>query len=56
MNSFFTWYIFLEVGKTRDLPSKFWQTLGDAPLTMRSKTLLDLSSALARDCGSSFVN
>jgi hypothetical protein len=21
---------FLEVGKTQDLPSKFWQTLGDA--------------------------
>jgi hypothetical protein len=21
---------FLEVGKTHDLPSKFWQTLGDA--------------------------
>jgi hypothetical protein len=27
---FFTWYIFLKVGKTQDLPSKFWQTLGDA--------------------------
>jgi hypothetical protein len=22
MNSFFTWYTFLEVGKTQDLPSK----------------------------------
>jgi hypothetical protein len=30
MNSFFTWHIFLEVGKTQDLPSKIWQTLGDA--------------------------
>jgi hypothetical protein len=30
MNSFFTLHSFLEVGKTRDLPSKFWQTLGDA--------------------------
>jgi hypothetical protein len=30
MNSFFTWYIFLEVGKIQDLPSKIWQTLGDA--------------------------
>jgi hypothetical protein len=29
MNSFFTWHIFLEVGKTQDLPSKIWQTLGD---------------------------
>jgi hypothetical protein len=27
---FFTLYIFLEVGKTQDLPSKIWQTLGDA--------------------------
>jgi hypothetical protein len=25
MNSFFTWYVFLEVGKTQDLPSKIWQ-------------------------------
>jgi hypothetical protein len=23
-------YIFSEVGKTQDLPSKIWQTLGDA--------------------------
>jgi hypothetical protein len=30
MNSFFTLYSFLEVGKTQDLLSKFWQTLGDA--------------------------
>jgi hypothetical protein len=30
MNSFFTLHSFLEVGKTHDLPSKFWQTLGDA--------------------------
>jgi hypothetical protein len=29
-NSFFTLHNFLEVGKTQDLPSKFWQTLGDA--------------------------
>jgi hypothetical protein len=27
---FFTWHIFLEVGKEQDLPSKIWQTLGDA--------------------------
>jgi hypothetical protein len=27
MNYFFTWHIFLEVGKTQDLPSKIWQTL-----------------------------
>jgi hypothetical protein len=26
MNSFFTWHIFLEVGKPQDLPSKIWQT------------------------------
>jgi hypothetical protein len=30
MNSFITLHSFLEVGKTQDLPSKFWQTLGDA--------------------------
>jgi hypothetical protein len=30
MNSFFTLHSFLEVDKTHDLPSKFWQTLGDA--------------------------
>jgi hypothetical protein len=30
MNSFFTLHMFLEVGKTQDLPSKIWQTLGDA--------------------------
>jgi hypothetical protein len=30
MNSFFTWHTFLELGKTQDLPSKIWQTLGDA--------------------------
>jgi hypothetical protein len=27
---FFTLHSFLEVGKTQDLPSKFWQTLRDA--------------------------
>jgi hypothetical protein len=27
---FFTWHIFLEVGKARDWPSKILQTLGDA--------------------------
>jgi hypothetical protein len=30
VNSFFTLHSFSEVGKTQDLPSKFWQTLGDA--------------------------
>jgi hypothetical protein len=38
MNSFFTLHSFLEVGKTQDLPSKFWQTLGDA-LMMDSSAL-----------------
>jgi hypothetical protein len=33
-NSFFTLHIFLEVGKTQDLPSKIWQTLGVALKTM----------------------
>jgi hypothetical protein len=27
---FFTWRIISEVGKTQGLPSKIWQTLGDA--------------------------
>jgi hypothetical protein len=39
VNSSFTLHRFLEVDKTQDLPSKFWQTLGDAlmfiPLTNR---------------------
>jgi hypothetical protein len=26
----FTWHIFLQVGKTQDLPSKIWQTIGVA--------------------------
>jgi hypothetical protein len=30
MDSVFTCHIFLEFGKTQDLPSKIWQTLGDA--------------------------
>jgi hypothetical protein len=30
MNSFFTGHILLEVDKTQDLPSKIWQTIGDA--------------------------
>jgi hypothetical protein len=30
MNSFFAWNISLEVGKAQYLPSKIWQTLGDA--------------------------
>ena len=36
---FFTWHIFLEVGKTQDMPSKIWQTLGDA-LTATSEARL----------------
>jgi hypothetical protein len=32
MNSFFTLHTFLEVGKTQDLSSKIWQTLGDVLL------------------------
>jgi hypothetical protein len=35
---FFTLRGFLEVGKTHDLPSKFWQTLRDA-LTSHSNIL-----------------
>jgi hypothetical protein len=39
MNSFFTWPIFLRVGKTQDLPSKLWQTLGDAFFLLIGKWL-----------------
>jgi hypothetical protein len=39
MNSFFTWHTFLEVGKIQDLPSKIWQTLGDALTLIRHSTL-----------------
>jgi len=27
---FFIWHIFLEFDKTQDMPSKIWQTAGDA--------------------------
>ena len=30
ISSFFILHIFLEVGKTQDILSKIWQTLGDA--------------------------
>jgi hypothetical protein len=37
MNSFSTLVnIFLEIGKTQDLPTKIWQTLKDAPLHVYS--------------------
>ena len=32
---FFTWHIFLEVGKTQDMPSKIWQTFGDALIALQ---------------------
>jgi hypothetical protein len=35
MDLFSTLHIFLEVGKTQDLPSKIWQTLGDALIDWR---------------------
>jgi hypothetical protein len=44
MDSFFTLHIFLKVGKTQDLSSKIWQTLGDA-LTCR--LLCDNKKSLA---------
>jgi hypothetical protein len=37
MNSFFTLHSFLEVGKTQDLPSKFWQTLVNALRRLKSR-------------------
>jgi hypothetical protein len=39
MNFFFTWHIFLGVGKTQDLPSKIWKILGDA-LTLSQECYL----------------
>jgi hypothetical protein len=36
---FFTWHIVLEVAKSQDLPSKIWQTLGDAGLFFLSPYL-----------------
>ena len=30
ISSFFTWHIFLEVGKTQDMPSKIWHHVEDA--------------------------
>jgi hypothetical protein len=36
MNSFFILHSFLEVGKTQDSPSKFWQTLEDALISSES--------------------
>jgi hypothetical protein len=44
MNSFFTLHSFLEVGKTQDLPSKFWQTLGDA-LTKENMHILVINTS-----------
>jgi hypothetical protein len=44
-NSFFTWHIFLEVGKTQDLPSKFWQTLGDTLIVRVSPTICQIGLA-----------
>jgi hypothetical protein len=47
MDSFFTWHIFLEVGKTQDLPSKIWQILGDAlRLTMKGNEILRIDTLL----------
>jgi len=34
---FFTWHIFLEVGKAQDMPSKVWQTLRDALTSFKSQ-------------------
>jgi hypothetical protein len=46
MNSFFTLHSFLVVGKTQDLPSKFWQTLGDALSDSESTTNKSTSELL----------
>jgi hypothetical protein len=33
-DSFFTWHIFLKVGKIQDLLSKMWQTFGDSLMSL----------------------
>jgi hypothetical protein len=35
MGLFFICHIFLEVGKTQDLPFKIWQTLGDTQVHLQ---------------------
>jgi hypothetical protein len=51
MNSFFTLHSFLEVSKTHDLPSKFWQTLGDAlSNTMIREHLQELPNFIGKFC------
>jgi hypothetical protein len=42
MDSFFTWYIFLQVGKTQNLPSKIWETLGVALISLRRESCNDI--------------
>jgi hypothetical protein len=37
--NFFTLHSFLEVDKTQDLPSKFWQTLRDALILPNQKVV-----------------
>jgi hypothetical protein len=45
MNSFFTWHIVvLQVGKTQDLSSKIWQTLGVALTSLPSILLIELQN------------
>jgi hypothetical protein len=50
MNSFFTLHSFLEVGKTQDLPSKFWQTLGEAKLNSLGTNSPPLHATMQISC------
>jgi hypothetical protein len=52
MNSFFTLHSFLEVGKTQDLPSKIWQTLGDALMSTIAleKVASDVAEGVTPHC------
>jgi hypothetical protein len=41
---FFTCHTFSKIGKTQDLPSKIWQTVGDAYITGRETKLCSCPS------------
>jgi hypothetical protein len=44
INSYFTWHMFSEVGKTHDWPNKIWQSLGDtlAKLILQNERIVSV--------------
>ena len=46
ITSFFTWHIFLEIGKTQDMQSKIWQTLRDDLRASPAVWQIELSSLI----------